>query len=322
MAIAKENEGKAEAVGTVNYEGGEVVAEDVQVIFPYGAISKEDNHVTIKITLEKPFKHCDMIVKNGLENYVMFIAPVINLLPNGQMFKQPVTVTTKLTIGKEASLSDVLILHGAQARDGKIFWQDITHSSKIDLEKKEMKVEIEGFSRIAALLRLTSIFTKNVITRLNLRGFNYTMSVLFKDNHPHTPFGELALVFMSRDVYHEKCFRDHPSSALMQLKGNGFEELCSIDRPESNRIYNNESLKVSAFLGQDYKLTDRQLGSTDLIVESSTWWSTGQVIKLSLKGTDGVRILCGRIGIEGQYGHVLEETFCQLGECYLVFQQR
>ena len=320
VATAKENEGKVEGVGIVNYEGGVVVAEDVQVVCPYGAIGKEDGNVTIKITLEKPFTHCDMIVKNGLENDVMFIAPVINLRPNGQVFKQPVTVTTKLTIGKEAFGNSGLILHGAQARDGKIFWQDITHKSKIDLEKKEIKVEIKGFSRIVALLRLTSILTKSVITRLKLIGFNYTLSVLFKDNHPHTPFGELALVFMSHDVYHEQCFREHPSSALMQLKANGFEELCSIDRPESNRIYNNESLKVSVLLGQDYQLTEGQQESTDFIVQSSSWWSTGHVVKLPLKGTDGVRILCGRINIEGQYGHVLEETFCEMGKCYLVFQ--
>ncbi len=314
IATAKEYEGNVEAVGIVNYEGGVVVAGDVQTICPTGAIGKLEDHVPIKITLEKPSTHCDMIVKNGLENDVMFIAPVINLQPNGQVFKQPVTVTAKLTIAKEASQSDVLILHGAQARDGKIFWQDITHKSRIDLAKKEMEVEIQEFSRIAALLRLTSILTKDIIARLNLLGFNYTLSVLFKSNHPYAPYGELALAFMSHDVYHEKDYREHPAAVLMQLKSNGFQKLCSIDRPESKRIYNNENLKVSVRLGQDYVLTDAQLESTDIIVESSTWWSTGHVIKLSLKGTDGGRILCGRIGIEGQYGHVLGETFCELGK--------
>ncbi|KAL9969968.1 hypothetical protein ACROYT_G022261 [Oculina patagonica] len=317
----EEDQRNVEAVGIVNYKGGVVVAGDVRVICPYGAIGKQDDEVTIKITLEKPSTHCDMIVKSGLENDVMFLAPVINLQPNGQVFKQPVTVTAKLTNEKEASIGNVLMLHGAQAKDGKIVWEDITHKSKIDLEKKERNVEIEGFSRIAALLRLTSILTKDIITRLNLIGFNYTLSVLFKDNYPHTPFGELALAFMSRDVYLEKCFREHPCSVLMQLRGDGFEELCSIDRPGSNRIYNNESLKVSVILGQDYKLTDGQLESTDFIVESSTWWSTGHVIKLSLKGTDGVRILCGRIGIEGQYGHILEETFCEMDRCGYVMRQ-
>ena len=301
----------------MTYEGDVVVfkeTKEVQVICPHGAIPEHVNHLTIKITLEKPSTHCNMIVKNGLENDVMFIAPVVNLQPNGQVFKKPVTVTTRLTIDRKASPSDVLILHGAQGRDGKIVWQDITHKSNIDFEKKEMKVEIEGFSRITALLKLTSIFTKNIITRLNLIGFHYTLLVLFKDNHPQAPFGELALVFMSHDAYHEKCYREHPSSVLVQLKGNKFEELCSIDRTEGSRVYNNEILKVSVRLGQDYKLTEGQSESTDLTVESSTWWSTGHVVKLSLESFDDVRVLCGRIGVEGQYGHVLEETFCELGK--------
>ena len=308
----KENQGSVQ--GIVNAEGGILLAEDIQVFFPNGAITKLDDHVAIKIVLEKPSTHCDMIVKNGLENEVMFIAPVINLQPNGRVFKKPVTLQSKLTTETDALRPrDVLVLHGTQARDGKIVWEDITHQAKIDPQKKELIVETNQFSRIAALLRLTSILAKNVVTRLNLRGFHYTLSVLFKDNHPHSPLGELALVFMSRDVYHETCYREHPSSVLMQLKGNGYEEMCSIDRPESNRIYNRENLKVSLLLGKDYELTDGQLEST-VEVNSSTWWSTGHVIKWSLKGTDGVRILCGKIRIQGQYGHILEEAFCGLGE--------
>jgi len=313
MPKFKENQGSFE--GIVDSEGGILLAGDVQVIFPNGALSKLDDHVAIKTVLEKPSTHCGMIVKNGLENEVMFIAPVINLQPNGQVFKKPVTLQTKLTTETVAFRpSDVLILHGTEARDGKIVWEDVTHQAKIDLQKKELKVEINRFSRIAALLRLTSILAKNVVTRLNLLGFNYTMSVLFKDNHPHSPLGDLALVFMSHDVYYETCYREHPSSVLMQLKGDGYEKLCSIDRPQGNRIYHNENLKVSLILGQDYELTDGQLESTDFIVDSSTWWSTGHVIKWPLKGIDGVRILCGQIGIEGQFGHILRETFCGLGE--------
>ena len=300
--------------GIVNYDGGIFFAEDVQVICPNGVISESDDHVAIKIVLEKPSTHCDMIVKNGLINEVMFIAPVLNLQPNGQVFKKPVTLQTKLAIETDAFRpSDVLVLHGTQARDGKIVWEDITHQAIIDPQKKDMKVETNRFSRIAALLRLTSILAKNVVTRLNLRGFHYTLSVLLKDNHPHSPHGELALVFMSHDVYHETCYREHPSSVLMQLKGNGYEELCSIDRPEGNRVYNNEYLKVSFFLGRDYELTDGELEST-VKVDSSTWWSTGYVKTWPLTGTDGVRILCGKIAIVGQYGHILEETFCGLGE--------
>ena len=308
----KEKQGKVE--GIVNHEGGVLFAEDVQLICPNGAISKLDDDVAIKIVLEKPSTHCDMIVKNGLENEVMFIAPVIDLQPNGQEFKKPVTLQTKLTTETDAfQPTDVLILHGTQATGGKIVWEDITDQSTIDLEKKELKVQIFHFSLIATLLRLTSILAKDVVIRLNLLGFNYTLSVLFKDNHPHSPLGELALVFMSHDVYHETCYREHPSSVLMQLKDNGYEKLCTIDRPASNRIYNNETLKVSLLLGQDYEVTNGQLESA-VEVDSSTWWRAGHVIKWGLRGTDGVRILCGKIGIEGQYGHILQETFCELGK--------
>ena len=90
--------------------------------------------------------------------------------------------------------------------------------------------------------------------------------------------------------------------------------MCSISRPESNRIYNGENLKVSLLLGQDYELIDVQKENTDFIIQSSALWSTGHVIQISLKETDGPRILCGKIVVEGQHGHVLEDKFCELGE--------
>ena len=189
MTKSKENRGKhnIETVGIVDYKGGVVsVAEDIQLTCPAGAIGQSEDPVAIKITLEKPSTHLDMIVKSGLQNDVMFIAPVFNLQPNGQVFKKPVTLTTTLTIEKDSS-RDVVIFHGTQNRDGKIVWEDVTHKSKIDLENEKLTVEMDGFSRIAVLLRLTSILTKNILTRLNLLGFNYTLSVLFKDNHPRAP---------------------------------------------------------------------------------------------------------------------------------------
>ncbi|XP_078354085.1 uncharacterized protein LOC144638728 isoform X1 [Oculina patagonica] len=320
VTTSKENKSQVQTFGIVDYKGGVVVAEDVQLTCPTGAVGQSEDPVPIKITLEKPSTHCDMIVKNGLQNDVMLIAPVINLQPNGQVFKKPITLTTTLTIDEHSSRNDVLVLHGTQTTDGRIVWEDFTHKSKIDLENEKLEVEINHFSRIAVLLKLTSILAKDILTRLNISGFHYTLSVLFKDNHPHTPFGELALVFMSHDVYHEKCYREHPSSVLMQLKGNGFEEMCSIDRPESNRIYNGENLKVSLLLGRDYKLTDGHLERTDCIVESAIWWNTGHVIQMSLKGSDGARILCGKIGVEGQHGHILENTFCELDRCRYVRQ--
>ena len=312
----KASDGNAEAVKTINYEGGLMVAKGVQLVCPYGAIGVLDDPVLIKLTLEDPSTHCDMIVANGLKNDIMFIAPIINLQPNDQAFEKPVVVTTKLAINNDASLSDLLILHGTQlqAGDGKIIWENVTHESYIDLEKKELEVKVKKFSRIATFLRLTSILAKDVITRVNLLGFSYTLTMLFKDNHPRAPFGELALVFMSHDVYHEKCYREDPSSFLMKLKDDGFQEVSSIDKPESDRIYNNESLTVSVLLGEDYKLTGGQQESRDFIVESSVWWNTGHVIKLSLKGIKDTKILCGKIAIEGQHGHILIETFCDLGE--------
>ena len=302
-----------------------MVAADYQLECPPGALEKWDEPLAIKITLEKPSKHYDMLVKNGLENDVIFIAPIMNLQPNGQTFQNPVIVTAKLAIDENTLENNILILHGTQTRGGKIVWEDITHESEIDLQKKEVKVQINNFSLLAALLSVlrtpyyTAILAKDILNRVNWLGFNYTLSVLFKDNHPHSPLAELALVFMSQDIYHEQCYREHPSSVLMQLKGQGFEELCSIEKADSNRIYNNESLKVSVRLGEDYKLADGELEIDELTVDSSTWWSTGHVIKLPLKGVDGARILCGKISVEGQQGHTLRESFCELGKKNLLF---
>lgn len=313
--IGKGDDGDVKATGVVNHEGGTVVAPEFQLECPPGALEQSDGRLAIKITLEKPAKHYDMLVKNGLENDVVFITPIINLQPNGQTFKKPVMVSTKFTIEKN-TVRNILVLHGTRTGGGKLVWEDITHESKIDLEKKELKVQINHFSLVVLvrMLSLTTILAKDILSRVNWLGFHYTLSVLFKDNHPLTPLAELALVFMSRDIYHEQCYREHSSSVLMQLKGQGFRELCSIENPGSNRIYNNESLKVSVLLGQDYKLADGQLESNDLIVDSSAWWSTGHAIKLPLKGVDGARILSGKISVEGQQGHTLKETFCELGE--------
>ena len=145
-----------------------------------------EDPVAIKITLEKPSTHLDMIVKSGLQNDVMFIAPVLNLQPQTVECSRNLTLTTALTIDKDSS-RDVVSFHGTQNRDGKIVWEDVTHKSKIDLENKKFTVKMDRFSRIAVLLKLTSILAKNILTRLNLLGFNYTLSVLFKDNHPRAP---------------------------------------------------------------------------------------------------------------------------------------
>ncbi|KAJ7315651.1 hypothetical protein OS493_038442, partial [Desmophyllum pertusum] len=146
------------ASGIITSQGGIVKAEGVQLVCPPKAV---DNPVSIKITLEDPVKYYDLIVQRGLENDVMFGGPIINLQPNGHLFKKPVTLTTKIKI-EEGNLKceDVLVLHGTEAKDGKIFWRDITQNAIINVIKKEVSVEVERFSLIANLLTMARILTK------------------------------------------------------------------------------------------------------------------------------------------------------------------
>ncbi len=290
---------------------------DVNLTCPPEAV---DDYLLIKLTLEEPHKYIGRIVERGLEHDVMFDKPIINCQPNGQIFKKHVTLTISFDSGKEISPGALLVLHGTPTNDGKIFWEDITHDSKIDLEKEELKVEIAKFSLIAVLLRLTWVQTKEIVTRLNLMPFKYVLSVLFKSNHQHSPYDELALVFMSQDIYQEQFYREHDDSALMQLKRNGFEELGLNDvGQEKNLIYNKETLEVSIQLGEDYKLANDKQECITFAVDSSVWWSTGHVIKLPLQGSSAdAKILCGKIAVQGEHGHIREEHFCQLGEFYFL----
>ena len=306
-----------ESVGIVTSEGGMIVANGVQVACPPGAINKSDIPVTIKITVEEPSKHYGLIVRKGLQNDVVFGAPIIHLQPNGQLFRKPVIVTAKLDPGKKNCTNKFIILHGTKAKNGEVLWQNVSHNSKIDLKKSELKVEIDRFSLIAVLrlLRSTLIRTKDIVSRFNLISFNYTLTILFKETHPHSRHGELALVFMSQDIHHEDYYREHANSALMQLKRDGFQVLRSTDGRESNHIYNNENLKVFVHVGNDYHLADtQQEGSLSVSVNSPVWWSIGHVVKLPLQGSGEVRILCGRISVHGQYGHASEYQFCEQGE--------
>lgn len=240
----------------------------------------------------------------------MFCAPIVSLQPRGHIFKVPVTLTTKFKI-KNFTFDEVVILHGEESdRDGRIVWQDITHNSKIEETHAEVIVKIERFSVIGTLLRMTLIRTKDIVSRLNLLPFNYTMSVLLNEKSNSS---ELALLFVSHDVYHEQFYQENETSALVQLKAQGFKELPvrSVDREKETRIYNHEKLQVSVFLGEDYKLVDNQ---HDFLVESFVWWNTGYVIKIPLENTKDVRILCGKIIVEGEYGHISERQFCESGE--------
>lgn len=302
-----------ESSGIVTSEGGSVSVNGVKLTCPPGAV---DDPVNIKLKLEEPQRYCGLILNHGLENDLIFGAPIINCQPNGQTFKEHVTLTIAVDRNEKGNSTDaLLVLHGTPTTDGRIFWEDITQNSKFDLEKKELKVEIAQFSLIAVLLRLTWVHTKEIVTRLNVISFKYTLSVLFKSNHQHSPFEDLALMFMSQDIYQEQFYRERDDSALVQLKSDGFEELGSNVGQESNYIYNKESLTVSIQLGEDYKPANDKRQSTTFTVDSSVWWSTGHVVKLPLQGSGAdAKILCGRVVVRGQHGHVREDHFCQQGE--------
>ncbi|KAJ7393451.1 hypothetical protein OS493_006425 [Desmophyllum pertusum] len=220
------------------------------------------------------------------------------------MFKKHVTLTVALDRELEKSTGALLVLHGAPTNDGKIFWEDITHNSLFNLEKEELQVKINQFSLISVLWVRTKA---EIVKRLNFVSFKYTLSVLFNINHQHSPFDELALVFMSQDSYQERLYREHEDSALMQLKSKGFEVLgCNVGL-ESGYIYNQESLSVSIQLGEDYKLVDNQQEHMEFTVESPVWWSTGCFITIPLQGSSAdVKIPCERIAVHGQHGHVLK----------------
>lgn len=306
-----------ESSGLVTSEGGSVNVNGVKLTCPPGAV---DDPVIIKLKLQEPQKYYGLILNHGLQNHLIFVAPIINCQPNGQTFKKHVTLTIALDLfEKENSSETLLVLHGTPTTEGRIFWDDVTRDSKLDLEKEELKLEIAQFSLIAVLLRLAWVHTKEIVTRLNLTSFKYTLSVLFKSNHQHSPFEDLALMFMSQDIYQEQLYRVGDDSALVQLKNDGFEELASNVGQDSNYIYNKESLTISFQLGEDYKPANDKQQSITLTVDSSVWWSTGHVVKLPLQASGAdVKILCGRIVVRGQHGHVREDHFCQQGEFHFL----
>ncbi|KAJ7370038.1 hypothetical protein OS493_034479 [Desmophyllum pertusum] len=118
-----------------------VKAEGVQLVCPAEAVDN-CNPVSINIIIGGPRKLLRFDSGKGdLKNDVMFGGPILNLQPNGLLFKKPVTLTTKI---------------------------------KID----------EG---------------------------NLKSVVLKKDS------SELALVFMSQDIFHEPYYVEHDASALVQL---------------------------------------------------------------------------------------------------------
>lgn len=290
--------------------------EDVRLVCPAGAV---EIPVSVSITLEHPFKYYGLLVQKDLEKDVMLGAPIINLRPNGCFFKKPVTLITKFEI-QGWKFSDVLILHGTEAGLGKITWEDITHSAKSDEASQELIIELNHFSRIVVLLRKTRIRAIDFASRLNLHAFHYRLLVLrrgssLSEKVRNEVEDELALLFVSEDVYHEQFYKLQKNSALVQLEKDQFVKL-HVTRSETlerRRISNNENLKVDIHVGEDYKLVDSQQQSRQFSVQASIWWKVGKVVRLSLKSKRDVRSLCGAITVQGEYGHISTWHFSEEG---------
>ena len=297
---------------TVTCEGGVLVGESVKLICPPAAV---DNSLSVYVTLEEPSKYYGHLVLKDLENEVMFGAPIVSLEPTGRFFKKPLTLISKLNM--KVNRDDVLILHGSKTGGEKITWQDVTGKSKMDEKNAVVVVEIEHFSVIAILYRLSrSTLLCTIVTRLNVVAFNYTLSVLLKKNNPSSVKDELALLFVSKEVYHEQFYReDEASSALMKLKKEGFKELHVRSSQEEKSIYNKETLQIDIRLGDDYKLSaNRQQESTSVIVHSYDWWHGGKVLRIPLEWIKDVRSLCGKVTVRGEYGHTSEKHFSEQGK--------
>lgn len=252
--------------------------EGVRLRCPAGAV---ENPVSFSITLEHPSKYYGLLVQKDLEKDVLFGAPTINLRPDGFIFKKPVTLITKFEI-QSWKFSDVLILHGKEAGLGKITWEDITHSAKTDEASQEVIIELNHFSRIVVLLRKTRIRARDFVSRLNLHAFHYRLLVLrrggsLSEKVRNEVEDELALLFVSEDVYHEPFYKLQTNSALVQLEKDQFVKL-HVTRSETlerRRISNNENLKVDIHVGEDYKLVDVQQESTQFSVQASLLWNAG-----------------------------------------------
>ena len=296
---------------TVTCKGGVLVGESVKLICPPGAV---DNSLSVYVTFEEPSKYYGHLVLKDLENEVMFGAPIISLEPTGRFFKKPLTLISKLNM--KVNRDDVLILHGSKTGGEKITWQDVTGKSKMDEENAEVVVEIEHFSVIAILYRLSrSTLLCTIVTRLNVVAFDYTLSVLLKRNNPSSVKDELALLFVSKEVYHEQFYKeDEASSALMKLKKEGFKELHVRSSQEEKSIYNKETLQIDIRLGDDYKLAERLQESTSVIVHSYDWWHEGKVLRIPLEWIKDVRSLCGKVTVRGEYGHTSEKHFSEQGK--------
>ena len=295
----------------ITHKGGEVSGKLVLLKIPAGAVS---HPVSVQVTKEDPSKYYGLILQKNLENDVRLCAPILKFQPRGCRFRKPVTLSVTYSIN-DCRCENFLIFHGTIERDGEVTWQDLTQNASIEktFAGVQVTIEIKGFSIIAALLRLSVIRAKDIVTRLNLLAFNYTMAALVSAQK-----NELVLLFVSQDLYNETFYRNHESSALVRLKKQGFTEVHvrSIGEQDEKGIYNSESLQVSICLGEDYKFLDNESCNFHLNVDSYVWWNTGHFIKLPLENTRDVRILCGKISVEGQFGHRSQKHFCESGKFF------
>ena len=301
-------------INVISRKGGVVTEENIKLVFLPGAV---ENPVSVSISLEDPSRYYGLIVQNSLENDVIFGAPVIRLQPDGLLFKKPVTLTVKFEIG-EFTCNDIVILNGREERSGMITWEDVTPNSvatTLDKPNAKVQIEMEHFSLTAILLTVVRFTQLHLLTRFNLMSFHYTLSVWLNDKSPKSD--ELALLFVSQDVYHEQFYEEQETSAMKELRNKGFRKLHvrHINGPQETGIYNNESLHISVCFGEDYNLAGRQHEITsDFKVDSSIWWNTGYAVTLSLEGSmKNVRIACGTITIEGAFGHISKRKFCEVG---------
>lgn len=290
----------------INSEGGKVVGEGVKLDVPPGAVEKP---VTISAAFEDPFSYYRLIVQKGLENDVVFAAPIIKLRPNGQVFKIPVKLTTKFTVS-DFKKTDVIVLLGTEGKNG-ISWEDVTRYSNIDEACQEVTTEMEHFTTRWVLVR-TLIGLKHIGYWLTSTSFHYTLSVLMKKSDKG---GILNLVFLSQDVYNQEFYREHSdTSALVQLKRNGFKELhlTSIGSQHDKCVYNNEKLQVSIRLEENYKL----VGTAELqiTVQSDVWWGRGHVKEMNLDRISDISVVRGTITIQTERGHGCSMHFGESGD--------
>ena len=160
----------------ITHKGGKVSGKLVLLKIPAGAVS---HPVSVQVTKEDPSKYYGPILQRNLENDGRLCAPILKLQPRGCRFRKPVTSSATYSIN-DCRCEDFLILDGTKERDGEVTWQDLTQNASIEKPFASVRVtiEIKGFSKIAAFLRLSVIRTKDIVTRLNLFAFSYTMTAL------------------------------------------------------------------------------------------------------------------------------------------------